>query len=81
LTLQKAPGTIGTGISYYVAEATDMPYEYLIVAALAELYEMASRNRPGVEVEECIRWSNYYRQLASDELKRQARHAPPTRSY
>lgn len=81
VTLHKAPGTTGSSLDYNVALYTDMPYEYLITASMAELYEMASRNKPGVEVEENIRWANYYRQLAADELRRQFRHMPARRSY
>jgi hypothetical protein len=81
VTLHKAPGTIGTNLDYEVAAHTDMPYEYLISSAMAELHEMAGRNKPGLEGEAAMRWASYYRQLATDELRKQARHMPPTRSY
>jgi len=80
LTLHKSP-TAGDSKTFYVARYTDMPYEYLIYAAMAELYEMAARNRPGIEVEENIRWATYYRQLADQALRSQARHPKPLRRF
>lgn len=80
LVLHKAP-TAGTSLTFYVAYYTDLPYEYLIYAAMAELYEMASRNRPGVEVEENVQWATYYRQLAGRTLVQQARHPKQQRRY
>jgi hypothetical protein len=73
--------TAGSTLTYHIARYTDLPYEYLIFGAMAELYEMSSRNRPGVEVEESIRWATYYRQMAEVSLKQQARHAKPQRRY
>lgn len=63
----------GTDVTYYIAYYTDMPYEYLINKALSELYMIALRNRPGVEVEQYIRLSDYHRQLASLGLARNKR--------
>lgn len=80
LGLHKTP-TAGTGLTFWVAHYTDMPYEYLVYGAMAELYEMASRNRPGVEVEEQIRWATYYRQMAASELKAHRKHTNPQRRF
>jgi len=80
LVLHKAP-TAGTELTFYVARYTDLPYEYLMYAAMSEMYEMASRNRPGVEVADNIRWASYYRQLSELKLRAQARHHAPQRRY
>ncbi len=80
LVLHKAP-TAGSTLTYYVARYTDLPYEYLINSAMGELYEMSSRNRPGVSVDENIRWATYYRQLADLVLNQQMRHARQMRRY
>jgi len=80
LTLHKAP-TAGTELTFYVSRYTDLPYNYLVYASMAELYEMVSRNRPGVDIEHNIRWASYYRQLAEAELREKARHAKAHRSY
>lgn len=80
LNLHKAP-TAASALTFHVARYTDMPYEYLVYGAMAELYEMASRNRPGVEVEEQIRWATYYRQMAENELKKHRKHTNPQRRF
>lgn len=80
LVLHKAP-TAGTSKTFYVARYTDLPVDYIIYAAMAECYEMASRNRPGVEVEENIRWSTYCHQLAEQHLRATTRHMQPMRRY
>jgi len=73
--------TAGDTLAYSVAPYTDMPAMYLVYFATAELYERASRNRPGVEVDENLRFSAYYRQLAAQELRRQRKTHRPRRRY
>lgn len=80
LALHKAP-TAGSSKTFYIARYTDLPYEYLIFGAMGELHEMAARNRPGVEVEELVKWASYYRSMAEEVLKKQARHRASVRSY
>jgi len=80
LVLHKAP-TAGSSKTFYIARYTDLPYEYLIFGAMGELHEMAARNRPGVEVEELVKWASYYRSMAEEVLKKQARHRSSVRSY
>ena len=80
LVLHKAP-TAGAGKTFHIARYTDLPYEYLIFGAMGELHEFAARNRPGVEVEELIKWATYYRQMARQVLSDQARHRTTVRGY
>jgi len=80
LTLHDSP-TAGSSKTFYVARYTDMPFTYLTYRAMAELYEMASRNKPGVEVEENMRWATYYRQLATRELELKRRTPSVYRRY
>ena len=70
LALHKAPSVSGS-VTYYVAYYTSLPYEYLIYGAMAELYEMALRNRPGVEIKDYVELSTYYRQMAAEALMTQ----------
>lgn len=81
LTLHKAPGTAGATLDYNVAHLTDLPYKYLIYYAMSELYEVAARNRPGVQEDEYLRWASYYKQLAAMELKKKQRHHKGRRTY
>lgn len=81
LTLHKAPGTVGTSLDFTVAQYTDMPYEYIINAAMAEMYEMALRDRPGVEVTKYVQFATYYRELAQQALRKHARPPNPYRRY
>jgi len=71
----------GSTLPFSVAYYTDVPIMYLLYFATAELYERASRNRPGVEVDENLRFSAYYRQLAAQELRRQRKTHRPRRRY
>jgi hypothetical protein len=75
------PVSDASAVMFHIAKYTDLPYEYLMYASMAELYEMVSRNRPGIEVDEGIRWATYYRQLADMVLNQQQRHLSPTRVY
>lgn len=67
--------------SFTVAGYTDMPHEYLVSKAMAELYLASAMNRPGAEVENAIQLSDYYRQLARQALQRNRRHPKPRRMY
>jgi len=81
LKLHKAPGTVGTDLTFYVAHYTDMPYGYLVYFSMAWLYEHSARNKPGFDVEEVIRWSAYYRQLADKAMRDMQRAAKGRRRY
>ena len=73
--------TAGPGISFIVEQQTDLPFDYIMHFAMAWIYELAGRNRPGVEVSDVVQWANYYRQLADLDLKRNARRPRPVRRY
>ena len=81
LTLHKAPGTAGTNLDFTVALYTDLPLTYVQYYSAAYLYELAARNRPGVEVDEYLRFSTYYRQLAEQELRKQRKPRAARRRY
>lgn len=70
-----------TGLTYYIAYYTDIPKEYLLNYAMSEMYMMATRNRPGVEIESSIRLSNYHRQLAIETLEENRMRGKSRRRY
>jgi hypothetical protein len=71
----------GSGLSFVVAPDTDLPWEYLVDKSLAFLYEWAARNVPGVDEDNYIRWSSYYRQLAAQEIREKAKRPAARRRY
>ena len=81
LTLDRAPGTVGTNLDFTVAEYTDIPYKYIRYFSMAWLYEWAARNKPGRDVEENLRWAAYYRQLADRALEEAQRQRRAVRRY
>ncbi len=72
LTLNDSPGT-GSGISYYVAQYTDMPEAFLLAAAKAWLFEWASMNKVGREVQTTLQQAAYFKQVAEMELNNMLR--------
>ena len=68
-------------VEYYLAYWTDLPFSYISNYAKAHLYEIAAMNRPGVEVEETINISTYFRNIAYDELNRMRRSYRTRRQY
>lgn len=76
LALHPTPSFSGA-CTYYLAYYTDLPYEYLVYGAMAELYEMSLRNRPGVEVRDAIELATYYRQMAEDRIIKQRKRQKP----
>lgn len=81
LTLNKAPGAIGATLTYYVAHYTDMPYTYLKFQAMAELYQLDARNRPGRNVEERLRWAAWYDAKADRAMRDMLRKRRALRRY
>ncbi len=81
LYLHKEASESGTSLTFYIARYTDLPIMYILYFAAAMLYEAAARNRPGVEVDENLRLSSWYRQLATQELNRQRKARKPRRRY
>ena len=79
--LHKAPGEARTDIRFYVAHYTDLPVTYVRYFVAAILYELAARNRPGVEVSEYLQLASYYRQLAERELRSQRKAHTALRRY
>jgi len=73
LRLDRDPGANEFALTFEVAYHTDVPIGYLGYFAMAYLYELAGRNRPGVEVEQIQSWASYYRQLADLELRKNGR--------
>lgn len=69
------------GVSFTIAQFTDLPFDYLVHFSMAWLFELAGRNRPGVEVADVVQWANYYRQLADLDLRRNARRPRPVKRY
>ena len=69
------------GVSFTIAQFTDLPFDYLVHFSMAWLYELAGRNRPGVETADVVQWANYYRQLADLDLRRNARRPRPVKRY
>jgi len=69
------------GESFTVAQQTDLPFDYIMHFAMAWIYELAGRNRPGVEINNVVEWANYYRQHADLDLRRNARRPRPVRRY
>lgn len=81
ITLDRAPGTTGSSLNFTVSQYTDMPLTYLKYASMAELYELAFRNAPGLEVDSNIKLATYYRQLAENEIRKFSRRSGVHRSY
>jgi len=73
--------TAGADLTFHVARYTDLPVVYVQYFAAAMLYEAAARNRPGIEIDENLRLSSWYRQLAEQELNRQRKARKPRRRY
>lgn len=69
------------GETFTIAKYTDLPFDYIMHFAMAWVYELAGRNRPGVEVSDVVQWANYYRQHADLDLRRNARRPRPVRRY
>ena len=81
LTLHQAPGAAGNNLDFSVSQYTDMPLNYLKYASMAELYEMAFRNAPGVEIDSNIKMATYYHQLADNEINKFSRRSSTHRSF
>lgn len=80
LTL-RTEATEDTGLDYTIAYYTDMPQEYLLNQAMSELYMVALRNRPGVEITQSIKLSDYHRQLAAQALDKNRKRPRARRRY
>lgn len=73
--------TDGSTKTFYVAHYTDMPIDYLVNYAAGWLYELAGRNRPGVEVEVVTQWASYYAQKADLAMRRNAKRMKSRREF
>lgn len=81
VTLDRAPGTIGTNLDFTVALYTDVPYNYLMYFSMAWLYEVSARNKPGRDIDELLKLAAYYRALAARDLEQKSRMARSMRRY
>jgi hypothetical protein len=81
LTLDRAPGTVGTNLDFTVAQYTDVPYNYIMYFAMAWLYEVSARNKPGRDIDELLKLASYYRALAARDLEQKSRMARSMRRY
>lgn len=64
-------------IAYY----TNLSAIYVNYYAMSELYELAARNRPGVEIDETLRLAAWNKQLAQVELERIRKRPKGIRMY
>lgn len=67
--------------TFRIAYYTNLPIIYIKYYAMAELYELAARNRPGVEIDETLRLSAWNKQLAQVELERMRKRPKGIRMY
>jgi len=81
LVLHKATTATAGALNFHIAHFTDLPHDYLVHFAMAWLFELAARNRPGVESADITQWANYYRQLTDLDLRRNARRPRAIKRY